>query len=130
MWMLISIAIILAAAGALGWRMTVGVIAERPISDRLRYAVAPVAPAPSDFSGADFALLERLFRAAGAFGGVGRSAPLIRAYFRLVRALGQRSPSLTSWSEREMKICSRYLAAQIEHLLDSNAACSRRAHTL
>ena len=43
------------------------VIAERPLSDRLRYAVAPVAPAPSDFSGADFALLERLFRVAGAF---------------------------------------------------------------
>ena len=69
MWMLLSIAIILAMASALGWRLAVGLIAERPISDRLRYAVAPVAPAPSDFSGADFALLERLFSAAGAFGG-------------------------------------------------------------
>ena len=130
MWILLPIAIIVVMAGALGWRMTVGVIAERPLSDRLRYAVAPVAPAPNDFSGADFALLERLFRVAGAFGGFGRSAPLVRAYFRLIRMIGQMLPSLTPWSEREMKVCSRYLAARIERLLASNAACSRRVHTL
>ena len=130
MWMLLPIAIIVVTAGALGWRMTVGVIAERPLSNRLRYAVAPVAPAPSDFSGADFALLERLFRVAGAFGGFGRNAPLVRAYFRLVRAIGHWLPSLAPWSEREMKICSRYLAARIERLLASNTACSRRVHTL
>ena len=130
MWMMLSIAAILVTASVLGWRLTVGIIADRPISDRLRYAVAPVAPAPTDFSGSDFPLLERLFRAAGAFGGLGRSAPLIRAYYRLVRAIGHWLPSLAAWSESEMKVCSRYLAARIERLLASNAACSRRAHTL
>jgi hypothetical protein len=131
--MAITIMAILAfgVAGLCCWRIVVGAVAARPIGDRLRYAVGlAAAPTPGDFNGADFALLERLFAAAGALGGSGRDTILIRAYYLAVHRLAGVLPSLTPWSEREMKICSRYLAARIERLLATNAACSRRMHTL
>ena len=118
-------------AGLCCWRVIVGVVAARPVSDRLRYAVGPAAAvAPRDFGGADFALLERLFAAAGALGGPGRHAILIRAYYLAVRRIGSLLPALAPWSEREMNVCSRYLAVRIERLLASNAACSRRVRSL
>jgi hypothetical protein len=47
-----------------------------------------------------------------------------------VRRIGGLVPALAPWSEREMKICSRYLACRIEGMLASNAACSRQARSL
>jgi hypothetical protein len=118
-------------AGLLCWRMIVGAVAARPVGDRLRYAVGLAAtPVPHDFSGSDFALLERLFAAAGALGGPGRDGVLIRAYYQAVHAIGALVPALAPWSKREMNVCSRYLAARIERLLASNAAYSRRVRSL
>jgi hypothetical protein len=117
-------------AGLCCWRMMVGAVAARPVSDRLRYAAGLAdAKAPRDFNGADFAMLEGLFTAAGALGATGRDAILVRAYYLAVRQIG-RLPALAPWSQREMTVCSRYLAARIEGLLASNVACSNRARTL
>ena len=114
-------------AGFCCWRVIVGAVAARPTSDRVRYALGlAAAPAPGDFTGADFAVLERLFEAAGALGGSGRDARLIRAYYLAVHGIGGLAPALAPWGQREMKVCSRYLAARIEGLLACNAACSRR----
>lgn len=118
-------------AGLCCWRMIVGAVAARPVGDRLRYAVGPAStPAARDFSGADFALLEGLFTAAGALGDPGRHAVLIRTYYLAVHRIGRLLPALAPWSEREMNVCSRYLAARIESLLASNADCSRRVRSL
>lgn len=131
MVILVIAALAFGAACFCCWRMIVGAVAARPVSDRLRYAVGPAtAGMPRDFSGADFALLERLFTAAGALGGSGREAMLIRTYYLAVHGIGNLLPALAPWSEREMHLCSRYLAARIERLLASNAACSRRVRPL
>ena len=84
----------------------------------------------SDLTGADFAVLERLFAAAGALDGSGREALWIRAYYSAVRVAGNLLPALAPWSEREMTVCSRYLAVRVDHFLASNAACARRVRSL
>jgi hypothetical protein len=109
------------------WRLIVGGVANRPVSDRLRQAAG--------LSGAragDFGFLETLSTAAGALAKTGprRGLVLVRLYYRAVRALGRLLPPLAPWSEREMTVCSCYLAVQIDRFLASNAACSRRLPTL
>jgi len=119
--------LLFAIAALYGWRTAVGALAARPVSDRVRRAAAMAgSAAPRDFTGADFRVLERVFTVAGALGGAARSAIAIRAYYRVVRALGKGLPILASWSEREMMACSRYLAARIDRSLASNAAHSIR----
>jgi hypothetical protein len=113
------------------WRIVVGAIAARPISDRLRIAAGMgVAPTTPVLSGADFAVLERLFAAAGALKGPTGGAILIRAYYSVARAIRGIVPALAPWSEHEMAVCSRYLAARVDRFLASNAAYSRRVRSL
>jgi hypothetical protein len=111
------------------WRAFIGAVAARPVSNRLRQAASRAGPpAQWDFRGEDFAVLERLFAAAGALTGCGRSAVWIRTYYSAVRAIKDLLPALAPWSEREMAVCARYLAARIERFLASNAACTHRVH--
>ena len=113
------------------WRTFVGVVAARPLSSRLLNAAGPVnAPADPAFGAGAFALLERLFAAAGALSGYGRGLYWLPRYYRAVRAIKDRLPMLAPWSEREMAVCSRYLAARVDRLLASNAACSHRVRGL
>lgn len=113
------------------WRLSIGAVASRPISERARHAAGLAGLAGSgEPSGADFAVLERLYTAAGALAGFGREAGSIRAYYAAVRAVGSLLPVLGPWSEREMTVCSRYLAVRIDGFLVSNAACSRRVRFL
>jgi hypothetical protein len=112
-------------AALCGWRIFVGVVATRPVSERLRTAVGQ-----HDFQAADFALLERIFAASSALAGASRGAVLVRSYYETVGLIGSRLPWLAPWSLREMAVCSRYLAARIDRFLASNAACSRRVRSL
>lgn len=112
------------------WRVVVGTVAARPISDSLRYAIGLAAMPARDFTGADFAILERLFTAAGALNRSGRGVVLVRVYYLTVHGLTRLLPSLAPWGEREMKVCSRYVAARIERLRATNAAYSRRVRSL
>lgn len=126
------LAIPAAAMVAFGcWRIIIGAVAARPVSDQLRIAAgmggAPAAPV---LTGDDFAVLERLSAAAGALKGPIAGTILIRAYYAAARAIRGILPALAPWSEREMTVCSRYLAARIDRLLAGNAACSRRVSSL
>lgn len=113
------------------WRIIIGVMAARPVSDRLRQAAGLAGPpAPRDARTADFALLASLATAAGALAGAGYGTALVRAYYRAMRAIGGLLPPLAPWSEREMTVCFRYLAVQVDRSLASNAACSRRVRSL
>jgi hypothetical protein len=117
-------------AGIVCWRIAVGIVAARPVGDRLRYAMGSATQLPPAFSGSDFALLERIFAAAGALGRTGRGASVVSAYYQAVHGLGVLLPFLSGWSEHEMNVCARYLAARTERLLASNAACSRHLQSL
>jgi hypothetical protein len=109
------------------WRLSIGAVASRPISERVRHAAGLAGSAsPAEPGSADFAVLERLYTAAGALAGFGREAGLIRAYYAAVHFAGSLLPALGPWSEREMTVCARYLAVRIDGFLASNAACSRR----
>jgi len=113
------------------WRIGIGAMAARPVSDRLHLAAGLASPsALRDPGTADFGLLDSLGTAAGALAGAGRGTALVRVYYRAVQALGGLLPALAPWSEREMTVCSRYLAVQVDRRLASNAACSRCVRTL
>lgn len=103
-------------------------MAARPVTDRVRQAAGMVAS--RDAGAADFSVLLGLCTAAGALSGANRGIARVRAYYLAVRAIGDLLPFLGPWSRREMTICSRYLAAQVDRCLASNAACSRGVHTL
>jgi len=113
------------------WRAIVGGIAARPISDRLGVAAGlRTVRAASDLSGADFAVLERLFAAAGVLEGAAGDAILIRTYYSAAGAIRRLLPALAPWSEREMTVCSRYLAVRVDRFLATNTACARRVRSL
>jgi hypothetical protein len=115
------------AIAALYWRMMVGAVASRPVSERVCHAAGLSGGAGlRDPCAADFAMLERLYAAAGALAGFGRQAALVRGYYLCLRWIESRLPALAPWSQRERTVCSRYLAVRIDGFLASNAACSRR----
>jgi hypothetical protein len=80
-------------------------------------------------SGVDFGVLAGLYTAAGALSSGGCNAALLCCYYRTVRAMGGWA-SLRAWGEREMTVCSRYLAVQVERCVAHNAVCSRHIQTL
>jgi hypothetical protein len=104
------------------WRIAVGLVAARPVSDRLLQAAHLCGP----LGAADFGVLEGFCTAAGALADANRGTSLIRAYYLAVRWLGGILPPLAPWSQREMTVCSRYLAARVDRCLVSNTACSTR----
>jgi hypothetical protein len=113
------------------WRTIIGAMAARPLSDHVRQAAGLAGPpVPRDPIAADFGVLDGLCAAAGALAGAGRGTVLLRAYYRALRALEGLLPALAPWSEREMAVCSRYLAVQVDRCLAANAACSRSARSL
>jgi hypothetical protein len=113
------------------WRIAVGAIAARPVTDRVRQAAGLAGPpVPRDPRAADFGVLEGLCTAAGALASTGRGTALIRAYYVAVQTIGGLLPALAPWSDREMTVCSRYLAARVDRYLASNDACSRRVRSL
>ena len=104
------------------WRITVGITAARPVSDRLLQAAGLRGP----LGAAEFGVLDGLCAAAGALDAANRGTALIRAYYKVAQAVGRNLPPLAGWSQREMSVCSRYLAARVDRCLVSNTACSTR----
>jgi len=128
--MAISLFVPILALGTLvvfGWRMIVGAVAARPLTDHVRRAALL---GGADPGATDFDMLAGLHMAVGALSKAGHGAALVRAYYPVVRTMGRLLPGLSPWSEREMTVCSRYLAAQVDRCLSHNAACSRRVRTL
>jgi hypothetical protein len=107
------------------WRLIMGGIAARPLSDRLRQAAGLTGP-----DAADFGFLETLCTAAGALANTSYSTGPVRIYYRVVRTAGRILPILRPWSEREMIVCSRYLAVQVDRCLATNTDCARRVRSL
>jgi len=122
----LAIAVLLATGTIVlcGWRVAVGLMAARPVSSRLREAAGlSEANVSHDFGPSDFAILESLCAATGALSDAGAIGP-IRAYYGLVRGIGGLFPATASWSQKEMAMCSRYLAVRVDSQLASNVVCS------
>jgi hypothetical protein len=54
----------------------------------------------------------------------GKNLLLVRVYYALVRGIaslaGRSMPAVAAWSERELAVCARYAAVQIDRRLQAN----------
>ncbi len=105
---------------AYSWRAVMARVAAEPLSERVRVAAGLRG---ESIGSADFYPFLKLFdltpRLKDRRGGLG----MVRAYYGLIRALGRLVPGLAAWSEREMALCSRYVAVLVDQRLERNLAC-------
>jgi hypothetical protein len=122
--MLFAISIVALSQFALYyWRAVLAGVAAQPVSDRI---LAAARVENGRVTGQDFDTLAGLHALTPDLhpgqGGLG----LVRLYYRAVGAIGslseQRMPSIAAWSDRELAICARYAAVQIDRRLQANLA--------
>ena len=122
--MLLAISIVALSQFALYyWRAILAGVAAQPVSDRVLAAANLEA---ARMKGQDFEKLAGLHDLTPELGPDGGGLTLVRAYYRIVEALGTlsgvRMPALAEWCERERVICARFAAVQIDRRLQANLA--------
>jgi len=122
--MLLAISIVALSQFALYyWRAILAGVAAQPVSDRVLAAASLDA---GRMKGQDFEKLAGLHELTPELGPDGGGLTLVRAYYRIVEALGTlsgvRMPALAEWCERERVICARFAAVQIDRRLQANLA--------
>jgi hypothetical protein len=122
--MLLAISIVALSQFALYyWRAILAGVAAQPVSDRVLAAANLDA---GRMKGQDFEKLAGLHELTPELGPGGGGLTLVRAYYRIVEALGAlsgaRMPVLAEWCERERVICARFAAVQIDRRLQTNLA--------
>ncbi len=122
--MLLAISIIALAQFALYyWRAVMSGVAAQPVSDRV---LAAAGLAGGSVAWSDFDTLAGLHELTPALRSREQSLGLIRAYYRFIGLLEQladaRIPAIAAWSRREMAVCARYAAVQIDRRLQDNLA--------
>ena len=122
--MLLAISIVALSQFALYyWRAILAGVAAQPVSDRVLAAANLDA---ARMKGQDFKKLAGLHDLTPELGPDGGGLTLVRAYYRIVEALGTlsglRLPALAEWCERERVICARFAAVQIDRRLQANLA--------
>ena len=103
------------------WRAMLTGVASQTVSSRVLEAAQVTEPSPR---GADFERLASLHELTPELKSDHNSLGLVRAYYeaihRLQSLLKQLSPAFANWGEREMALCARYAAVQIERRLQAN----------
>ncbi len=122
--MLLAISIIALAQFALYyWRAVMSGVAAQPISDRV---LAAAGLAGGSVAWSDFHTLAGLHGLTPTLRSREQSLGLIRVYYRFIGLLEQladaRIPAIAAWSRREMAVCARYAAVQIDRRLQDNLA--------
>jgi hypothetical protein len=119
--MLFAISIVaLAQFGAYYWRAMLAGTAAQPISERVLVAAGVQ---NGKVTGQDFPALLGLHRLTPELRSGGRSLGAVRLYYSLVDgvgSMGRSMPAIAAWSERELAVCARYAAVQIEYRLRAN----------
>lgn len=105
------------------WRAVLTGVASQTVSNRVLEAAQVAESGPC---GADFAKLASLHEITPELksgeGGLGFVRVYYQAIHRLHTLFGGLSPAVANWGEREMALCARYAAVQIEHRLQTNLA--------
>ena len=105
------------------WRAMLTGVASQTVSNQVLEAAQVAESGPS---GADFKRLATLHELTPEFQRDRSGLRSVRAYYEIVHGLqsrfGRMSPAVASWSEREMALCARYAAVQIERRLQANLA--------
>jgi len=120
--MLFAISIVaLTQFAAYYWRAMLAGAAAQPVSERV---LAAAGVQNGQFTGQDFPALLGLHDLTPELRSGGKGLGLVRGYYALVDGiaslLGRSMPAVASWCERELAVCARYAAVQIDRRLQAN----------
>ena len=120
--MLFAISIVaLTQFAAYYWRAMLAGAAAQPISDRVLVAAGAQ---NGQLTGDDFQALVGLHELTPDLRSTGSGLGLVRAYYSLVDGIkslaGSSMPAVGAWSQRELAVCARYAAVQIDRRLQAN----------
>ena len=120
--MLFAISIVaLTQFAAYYWRAMLAGAAAQPVSERV---LAAAGVQNGEITGRDFNTLLGLHNVTPQLRSGGNGLGLVRAYYSLVDGIrslvGSSMPAVGAWSERELAVCARYAAVQIDRRLQAN----------
>jgi hypothetical protein len=120
--MLFAISIVaLTQFAAYYWRAMLAGAAAQPVSARI---LAAAGAQNGEITGEDFAALVGLHELTPDLRSAGSGLGLVRVYFRLIDGIkslvGSSMPAIGAWSQRELAVCARYAAVQIDRRLQAN----------
>jgi hypothetical protein len=120
--MLFAISIVaLSQFAAYYWRAMLAGAAAQPVSERVLLAAGA---RNGQLTGEDFPALLGLHDLTPELRSGGNGLGLVRLYYSLVDRLGSLAgssmPSVAAWSQRELAVCARYAAVQIDRRLQAN----------
>ena len=99
------------------WRAMLAGAAAQPVSDR----VLAAAGAPDGrLTGKHFATLLGIHRLTPELNSRTNGLFLVRLYFSAVELLGRSIPAISAWSQRELGVCARYAAVQVDRRWQMN----------
>jgi hypothetical protein len=105
------------------WRAVLTGVASQAVSNRVLEAAHVAESGPC---GADFEKLATLHELTPKLKRDQSGLGLVRVYYQTIHGLqslfGRVSPALANWGDREMALCARYAAVQIERRLQDNLA--------
>ena len=95
--------------------------AAQPVSERV---LAAAGVQNGQVTGQDFPALVGLHNLTPELRTGGKGLGLVRAYYSLIDSIaslvGRSLPAVGAWSERELAVCARYAAVQIDRRLQAN----------
>jgi hypothetical protein len=120
--MLFAISIVaLSQFAAYYWRAMLAGAAAQPVSERVLLAAGA---RNGQLTGEDFPALLGLHNLTPELRSGSNGLGLVRLYYSLVDSLGslagKRMPAVAAWSQRELAVCARYAAVQIDRRLQAN----------
>jgi len=120
--MLFAISIVaLSQFAAYYWRAMVAGTAAQPISDRILVAVGVQ---NGQLTGQNFPTLLSIHNLTPELNSVGNGLFLVRVYYRIIDAIdslaGRSMPAIAAWSQRELAVCARYAAVEIDRRWQAN----------
>jgi hypothetical protein len=120
--MLFAISIVaLTQFAAYYWRAMLAGAAAQPVSERV---LAAAGVQNGQVTGQDFPALVGLHNLTPELRSGGNGLGLVRAYYSLVDGIaslvGRSLPAVGAWSERELAVCARYAAVQVDRRLQAN----------
>jgi hypothetical protein len=103
------------------WRAMLAGTAAQPVSERI---LAAAGVQNGQLSGQDFPALLGLHNLTPELRSGGNGLGRVRLYYALVDGMasliGRSMPAVAAWSERELAVCARYAAVQIDRRLQAN----------
>lgn len=105
------------------WRASIANAANQQVSDRVRVAAGIPAAAVTS---RDFRAIMTVHDLTPDLRGPGGAHRAIRAYYSIVENIGRLIPPLAGWAEREMAMCSRYVAVLVDQHLERNMDCAEQ----